>query len=470
MKEKAEDEIKVVIYQSEKEMPPVAMSVANTLYNKTGSWKYVQPIYQNKTPPCNAGCPAGENIEGWLVLVGKGELSEALQLLLSENPFPAVCGRICYHPCEKACNRGKFDQPLSINSLERFLGDYGLKEGAPPPPPTGRKKERIAIIGSGPAGLASAYYLANMGYRVTIFEASDQLGGSLRSRYPRKRLPEEVVEGEIERIVNRGIDVKAGIKVGHDISFESLQRDYQAILVATGDQRSKILKTEGEKAILSGLEFLGGAGVKYGVKLGGEIAIVGEEEVSEREVRSTPRIITDPMGATDEKGVFACGDITFIPRAINHEVGSGKRAAMAIDSYLKGEDIEKKIELIKIGEGESVSMRSYLTGVVKGVNKIVRFEDLNLDYFEEKPRLLKPEMLAKGALVKEEIAIQEAERCFHCGVCNQCDNCYIYCPDLSIRRRKDSKGYWIDYDYCKGCLICVHECPRNAMSYEGVVK
>jgi len=470
MKEKAEDEIKVVIYQSEKEMPPVTMSVANTLYNKTGSWKYVQPIYQTKTPPCNADCPAGEDIEGWLALVGKEEFSEALQLLLSENPFPAICGRICYHPCEKACNRGKLDQPLDINSLERFLGDYGLKEGALPPASTERKKERIAIIGSGPAGLTSAYHLANMGYQITLFEASDRLGGSLRSRYPRKRLPEEVVEGEIERIVKRGIQVRADTKVGHDISFESLQRDYQAILVATGDQRSKILKAERGKAILSALEFLGDTGVKWGVKLGGGIAIIGEKEIPEKEARSTPRILTDPMGATDEKGVFACGDVTFIPRAINHEVGSGKRAAMAIDSYLKGEDIKKKIDVIKVGEGESVSMRSYLTGVVKGVNKIVRFEDLNLDYFEEKLRFLKPEMLAKGALMKEKIAIQEAERCFHCGVCNQCDNCYIYCPDLAIRRQKDSKGYWINYDYCKGCLICVHECPRNAMSYEGVVK
>ena len=470
MKKKAEDEIRVVIYQSEKDMPPVPMSEANTLYNKTGSWKYVQPIYQNKTPPCNAACPAGEDIEGWLSMVGKGEFSEALKLLLNENPFPAICGRICYHPCEKACNRGKFDQPLSINPLERFLGDYGLKEEAPFSPPTERKKERIAIIGSGPAGLTSAYHLANMGYQITLWETSDRLGGSLRSKYPPERLPEEVVEAEIERIVQRGIDVRAGTKVGHDVSFESLQREYQAILLATGDQKSKILQDERGKAILSGLEFLADTGVKWGVKLEGGIAIVGEKEILENEIRSTPRIMTDPMGVTHERGVFACGDITFIPRAINHEVGSGKRAAMAIDSYLRGVDIKKKMELIKVGEGESVSMRSYLTGMIKGVNKIVSFEDLNLDYFEEKPRLLKPEMFAKGATVKEEITIQEAERCFHCGICSQCDNCYIYCPDLAIRPRKDSQGYRINYDYCKGCLICVHECPRHAMSFEGVVK
>jgi len=446
------------------------MSVANTLYNKTGTWKYVQPIYLNKTPPCNAGCPAGEDIEGWLSLVGKGELQEAFELLLSENPFPAACGRICYHPCEKACNRGKFDQPLSINSLERFLGDYGIKQGASFPPATERKRDRIAIIGSGPAGLTSAYHLANLGYQITLFEASDQLGGSLRSRYPRERLPEEVVEAEIERIVKKGIEARVRTKIGEDIPFENLQREYQAILLATGDQKSEILKAEKGKAILSGLEFLENTKVKVGVKLEGGIAIIGEKEIPEKKVRSTPRIMTNPMGATHERGVFACGDITFIPRAINHEVGSGKRAAIAIDSYLRGEDLNKKIEIIKVGEGVSVSMRSYLTGTVKGVNTIVKFEDLNLEYFEEKPRFLEPEMFAKGAPVKEEIAHQEAERCFHCGVCNQCDNCYIYCPDLAIQRRKDSQGYWINYDYCKGCLICVHECPRNALSYEGVVK
>lgn len=470
MKEKDEDEIKVVVYHSEQEMPPVPMSVANTLYNKTGTWKYVQPIYQNKTPPCNAGCPAGEDIEGWLSLAGKGDFSEALQLLLSENPFPAICGRICYHPCEKACNRGKFDQPLSINSAERFLGDYGIKQEATTSISTERKKERVAIIGSGPAGLASAYHLANMGYYVALFDASDRLGGSLIKKYSRERLPAEVVEAETERIIKKGIEVRVGTKVGKDVSLESLQREYQAILLATGDQKSKILKAAKGKAILSGLEFLEDTGVKWGVKLEGGIAIIGERDIPEKEIKSTPRIMTDSMGATHEKGVFACGDITFIPRAINHEVGSGKRAAMAIDSYLRGEDIEKKLELVKVGEGELVSMRSYITGTAKWVNKVVSFDELNLDYFEEKSRFLTPEMFAKGAIIKDEIAIQEAERCFHCGVCTQCDNCYIYCPDLAIRRRKDSQGYSINYDYCKGCLICVHECPRNAMSYEGVVK
>ena len=177
-------------------VPPIAVTTTSTRANRTGSWKYIRPIYQDKTAPCNQGCPVGIDVEGYMNLVREGKLEEAVDLLLRENPLPGVTGRICYHPCEKACNRGEYDQAVSIHAVERALGDMALGRPLPPPVPRTRS-ESIGIVGSGPAGLSCAFQLAQLGYAVTVYEAEPEPGGMLRYGIPEYRLPKRVLAREI---------------------------------------------------------------------------------------------------------------------------------------------------------------------------------------------------------------------------------------------------------------------------------
>jgi NADPH-dependent glutamate synthase beta subunit-like oxidoreductase len=157
-----------ILLMREGDMPYQPISIASMEWNKTGNWRYLRPRFDNKVPPCNEGCPAGQDIEGAMVLIGKGRFLEAWELFKQENPFPAVCGRVCYHPCESSCNRGDFDEPLSINALERFMADMASKHGRRLSWKREKRPEKIAVIGSGPAGLTCAYHLARMGYGVTV--------------------------------------------------------------------------------------------------------------------------------------------------------------------------------------------------------------------------------------------------------------------------------------------------------------
>lgn len=164
-------------------IPPVAVSQTSTEVNLTGSWKYIRPVYHDRVAPCNAGCPVGIDIEGYMNLLRQGRVDEARDLLLRENPMPAVTGRVCHHPCEDHCNRRHFDEPVSIHAVERALGDLELDAPLPHTPPRTRS-ESVTVVGSGPAGLACAYHLARMGYAVTVFEEADEPGGMLRMGIP----------------------------------------------------------------------------------------------------------------------------------------------------------------------------------------------------------------------------------------------------------------------------------------------
>jgi NADPH-dependent glutamate synthase beta subunit-like oxidoreductase len=179
-------------------VPPLSVSNTSTLVNKTGSWKYIKPIYRDRVAPCNEGCPVGIDIEGYMNLLRQGRREDALDLLLRENPMPAVTGRVCYHPCENACNRRQYDEAVGIRDVERMLGDLALAE--PPTPRVDTRAGKVAIIGSGPAGLACAYHLARLGYAATVFEAAPEAGGILRLGIPDYRLPAAILQGEIDRI------------------------------------------------------------------------------------------------------------------------------------------------------------------------------------------------------------------------------------------------------------------------------
>ena len=219
-------------------VPPSAISHRSTLDNKTGSWKYIRPIYRDRVAPCNEGCPVGIDIEAYMNLIREGRTDDALELLLRENPMPATTGRVCYHPCENVCNRKFRDDAVSIHSVERMLGDMALETPLPEPPATTRP-EKVAVVGSGPAGLGCAYQLARLGYGVTMYEAAAEPGGVLRFGIPEYRLPKVVLSREIERIMARGVEIRCSVRVGTDLPWSELEA-YHAVFMAIGVHRSVV--------------------------------------------------------------------------------------------------------------------------------------------------------------------------------------------------------------------------------------
>ena len=567
-------------------MPPISVSTTSTRVNHTGSWKYIKPIYRDRVAPCNEGCPVGIDIEGYMNLLRQGRKQEALDLLLRENPMPAVTGRVCYHPCENACNRRQYDEAVGIRDVERMLGDMAL--AAPPTPKVGTRAGKVAVIGSGPAGLGCAYHLARMGYAVTVFEAAKEAGGILRLGIPEYRLPAAILQGEIDRIKGMGVEIRCGVRLGTDLAWEELD-GYDAVFLATGAHHSRHLGLAGEDAqgIHAGLQFLrrvsqgenpevgrrvlvlGGGNTamdcaRTALRRGGQVevlyrrtraempAIDEEIEDAEREGiklnflvapkairvesgkvtgldclrmrlgdpdasgRRRPLPVADsdffvaadmvltaigeeidpqslpgsvatdngavpvsPLGAATTR-FFAGGDLVAQPRTVAHALGAGKRAALGIDHALRvaaGEALDDvPVDALRYGSLGNVSMTRWQGDdpVVRhdAVNDVTHFEDLNMDHFPRRPRhrvdRLAPELCRQDfteglAGLVPDAAMEEAKRCFNCGVCNTCELCLIFCPDLAITLRADGKGFDIDYDYCKGCGVCNAECPRGAM-------
>ncbi|HYR02509.1 MAG TPA: NAD(P)-binding protein, partial [Syntrophobacteria bacterium] len=186
----------------------ISRSYLSTESNKTGSWRFLRPRYEEKTAPCSAACPAGEDIGRIEMLTAEGRFHEAWETVLRENPFPGVCGRVCYHPCERVCNRGEFDEPVAVHILERFLADAAARfELKPSLERRTPRAEKIAVVGSGPSGLAAAYFLARLGYRADVFETMPEPGGVLRWGIPLYRLPLSVLNQEIALIRELGVRI-----------------------------------------------------------------------------------------------------------------------------------------------------------------------------------------------------------------------------------------------------------------------
>jgi NADPH-dependent glutamate synthase beta subunit-like oxidoreductase len=236
--------------------PFVAISSESSLVFKTGSQRSEKPIFMDKVAPCRHACPIGINIPAAFHLASKGDVNEALRVYLQDNPLPGVCGRVCYHPCESQCNRGSFDAPINIRSFERFVAEHGQAD-VNADLRIGSDKNKIAVVGSGPAGLSAAYHLARMGYVVTIFEALPELGGMMRYGIPSFRLPRSVLDRDIARILRLGIKTKLNTSVGEDIRWQDLQA-YDAVFVSVGLQGVKTLfETHRLRDfLLSGLDFL----------------------------------------------------------------------------------------------------------------------------------------------------------------------------------------------------------------------
>jgi NADPH-dependent glutamate synthase beta subunit-like oxidoreductase len=227
-------------------------------------------------------------------LAVKGKFQEALQLIKLASPFPSICGRVCPHPCESECKRDEIDKPVAIHAIERFLGDLDLKANKRHRPEIkARKKEKIAIVGSGPAGLSCAYYLAQEGYKVTIFEKAKVLGGMLKAGVPSYRLPREIVEAEIKMIRKMGVTMKTGVEVGKDKTIAQLRKDgFKAFFIAIGAQESVRMDVPGEDldGVYRGLDYLRQLSLGKPVKLGKAVAVIGGGNVAMDAVRSARRL------------------------------------------------------------------------------------------------------------------------------------------------------------------------------------
>jgi 2-oxoacid:acceptor oxidoreductase delta subunit (pyruvate/2-ketoisovalerate family) len=209
----------------------ITLDVGTSLANHTGSWRSERPVYVDRLPPCNHACPAGENIQDWLFHAESGDYEGAWRVLTQDNPMPAVMGRVCYHPCETACNRSKIDEAVGINSVERFLGDEAIKQGWQFTPPTQESGKRVLVVGAGPSGLSAAYHLRSLGHAVEIYEAGPIAGGMMRFGIPKYRLPREVLDAEITRILELGVTLKLNTKV---VNIVEAMLGFDAAFLAVG--------------------------------------------------------------------------------------------------------------------------------------------------------------------------------------------------------------------------------------------
>jgi 2-oxoacid:acceptor oxidoreductase delta subunit (pyruvate/2-ketoisovalerate family) len=274
---KRSDLVKTFAFDSWRDFPPMNTSLGNMLHNRTGSWRFIKPLYEDKTPPCQNACPAGNDIEGWIKLLQKGELEKAYWHLKREEPFPAVLGRVCFKFCETACNRLSLDEGISIRELERFLGDQ--VEGSRPHPllPDYNGKS-LGVVGSGPAGMSAAYYGRLLGFRVTVFEELPVMGGILRVGIPAYRLSREIVAAEFEGLKNMDIALRPNTSVGKDIPLQELRGTFDYLFLASGVHESMKLRVDGEEAgrgVMSGLSMLKKISVGDEVRLGKKTVVIG---------------------------------------------------------------------------------------------------------------------------------------------------------------------------------------------------
>ncbi|HZK49428.1 MAG TPA: FAD-dependent oxidoreductase, partial [Thermoleophilia bacterium] len=241
------------------EVPTIWTTGWTDVFN-TGTWRAATPVHEWRPSPCHVDCPIGNAIPRWIKPIAEGAHEEAWLALVDTNPFPAVTGRVCHHPCEGHCNREVLEAVVGINGLEHFLGDRALEEGWALPAPGDPQGKSVAVVGGGPAGLSCAYHLRRLGYEVTVLEARPALGGLLRYGIPEYRLPAPVVDAEIRRILDLGVEVRTNTPVADAAALERLRREFDAVFVAVGAQQAKTLahleQGAGAGRVLDGLEYL----------------------------------------------------------------------------------------------------------------------------------------------------------------------------------------------------------------------
>jgi len=399
------------------------------------------PMFKTKMPPCEAGtthCAAGEDIRTILSLIQRNQFEEAFENIKFENPFPGVCGRICFHPCETHCNRNEYDEAVAIKALERAVFDHADRNTVKKPLKREKTGKKAAVIGSGPAGMTCAYFLAILGHEVTVFEGAPVLGGMLRTAIS-AYLPREVVDQEIKEIIDVGIKTKTNTEIGKDVPLENIINEYDALFLGVGHEVAKITCLPST------------------VEMNGSL------------------IKVDSLGRTSMPGIYAGGDATSMSYTVVEAIGSGKRAAVGIDLWLAGADENIFKSLQKGGKG-AISFFKYLNkDYIAQDSALASFKDLNTAYFREGPRPQVTELPIgtqssnlneKASGLDRSAAIEEAQRCFQCGQCTLCENCYIFCPAVAIRYDRKESSLVIGHKSCKKCGICIEECPRGAIGWE----
>lgn len=524
----------------------------------TGTWRSAMPLYKNLPSPCRGACPVGGHIAEWIREIELGDYKKAWAILMNNNPFPAIAGRICHHPCETACNRNQLDETVGICSLERYVGDLALEEGWACPKPAQERKESVAVIGGGPAGLSAAYQLRRLGFQVSLYESQDQLGGLLRYGIPAYRLEKRVLDGEIQRILDLGVTLHLNAEVGSAEALQKLHEQHDAVYLATGASRSKNLPglDYSQPWVMDSADFLADTNAGKSCDLGKDLVVIGggsaamdvartarrlgrnvtvlslepdgmlpahEVEVVEAKEEAItfvtgammqsveangddltlncikvefhpgamrgqftiepikgsefkltahgiipsigqdadlarwqslldaagPVIAIDENWQTSTKGIFAGGDVASMDRFVTQAVGMGKEAAWSIAREIapgSGPDVE---------QGE----------------RLIPYEVINTSYHSKLRRHMAPNSEIEARLqtfdevqqpLQTDEAVAEASRCFSCGTCIYCDNCYLYCPDMAITKLE--RGYEVKDDYCKGCGLCVAECPTGSIA------
>ena len=261
---------------------------------RAGPVRTRRPVYLDLLPPCNAGCPAGENIQAWLGYAQAGQHEQAWRQLTQDNPFPAIHGRVCYHPCESVCNRANLDSPVSIHGVERFLGDLALEKRWQPAPPAAATGRRVLIIGAGPSGLSAAYHLARRGHQVEIRDASPEPGGMMRYGIPAYRLPRDVLAGEIGRLRALGVTITCGHLVS-DLAAEREDGKFDAVFVAVGAHLSKHVDIPARDAgrIIDAVPFLREVASGGHPVIGRRVAVYGGGNTAMDAARTARRLGAD---------------------------------------------------------------------------------------------------------------------------------------------------------------------------------
>jgi len=264
----------------------------------------LRPQTVAKKAPCGSGCPQGNKIRSVMTTIFNGEkygrtpeesYEKAWYLFTETNPMPATLGRVCPHPCETVCNRKDKDYPVAINNVERFVGDYGIDKNLAHKPLADKKDKKVAVVGAGPAGLGAAYHLAMNGYQVSMFEALTKAGGMLRYGIPAYRLPHAVLDAEIKKILDLGVELKTSCRIGKDITMDQLQKEFDAVFVGIGAHKGLKLRVEGEEAegVYSGVDFLNRISSGETIDVGKKVVVIGGGDTAIDAARISKRLGAD---------------------------------------------------------------------------------------------------------------------------------------------------------------------------------